>query len=106
MVLDDEQVLRYGDILNHFEEIDSVAYTQEGYFADCLARRSMACSTLSGTTADYCYNIDRQRPFGIFQRSLRGRLDRHCQRRTGADRTGKCRLYGGTSAGRGEHHPV
>ena len=63
MVLDDEQVLRYGDILNHFEEIDSVAYTQEGYFADCLARRSMACSTFerdnSGFTATISTDKDR-----------------------------------------------
>ena len=63
MVLDDEQALRYGDILNHFEGLNSVSYTESGYFADCLARRSMSCSSFerdnSGFTATIQADKDR-----------------------------------------------
>lgn len=63
MVLDDEQALRYGDILNHFEGLNSVSYTESGYFADCLARRSMSCSSFerdnSGFTATIQAGKDR-----------------------------------------------
>ena len=45
MVLDDEQALRYGDILNHFEGLNSVSYTESGYFADCLPQRSKRIRT-------------------------------------------------------------
>ena len=63
MVLDDEQALRYGDILNHFEGLNSVSYTESGYFADCLARRSMSRSSFerdnSGFTATIQADKDR-----------------------------------------------
>ena len=63
MVLDDKQALRYGDILNHFEGLNSVSYTESGYFADCLARRSMSCSSFerdnSGFTATIQADKDR-----------------------------------------------
>lgn len=63
MVLDDEQALRYGDILNHFEDAKGVTYTKSGYYADCLARRSMSCSSFTrdnqGFTATITADKDR-----------------------------------------------
>lgn len=97
MVLDDEQALRYGDILNHFEGLNSVSYTESGYFADCLARRSMSCSSFERDNSGFTRHriqADKDRRFFSESRNV-SRMERHRQRRTGADRAGERRLYGG-----------
>lgn len=44
MVLDNEQSAKYAGILTHFDEVKSTYYSEEGYLADCEARRATACS--------------------------------------------------------------
>lgn len=66
MVLDDDQAMRYGDILNHFENVDSAVYTEEGYFADCLARRSMACSSFARDNQGFTATIDAEKDRLVF----------------------------------------
>ena len=66
MVLDDEQALRYDGVLNHFENLDSVSYTEAGYLADCLARRSMACTAFERDNGGFSASIDADKDRLVF----------------------------------------
>lgn len=63
MVLNEEQVAKYQDILEPAVGNTSFSYTQEAYYNDCLQRQSMACSDFTydsyGFTAHYTSDKER-----------------------------------------------
>lgn len=63
IVLSDEQVEKYKDILKPALGNTTLSYTEEAYYNDCLARKSMACSDFTynsyGFTANYTSDKER-----------------------------------------------
>lgn len=56
VVLDDDQILRYGDILQD-AQTGSMSFTQDAYYKDCLARRASSCSTFSRDNTGFTAQI-------------------------------------------------
>lgn len=47
IVLDDEQIEKYGSLMTPVEDASSLAYTEEAYYHDCEARKETSCSSFS-----------------------------------------------------------
>ncbi len=47
IVLDDEQIEKYGILMTPVEDASSLAYTEEAYYQDCEARKETACTSFS-----------------------------------------------------------
>ena len=47
IVLDDDQVKNYSDILENINTTEPILYTKNSYFNDCLARKNDSCSYFS-----------------------------------------------------------
>lgn len=57
MVLTDEQVKKYGDILSHHEKLSDYQYTEEEYFNDCNNRKKLTCSSMKFDNSKYTAEI-------------------------------------------------
>ena len=66
MVLDDEQIVRYSDILTPVDNVNEFEYTQNAYFDDCLSRKQTVCSEFERDNRGFTAKITTQEDELVF----------------------------------------
>lgn len=65
IVLDEEQIKRHSDILTNIKDGESIEYTKNAYFADCISRKNESCNYFSydkfGFSAKFENNTDKDK---------------------------------------------
>lgn len=57
MVLSDEQIEKYGNILKHDDKLSDYNYTQTEYFKDCEERKKLTCSSIDFQNSKFTAKI-------------------------------------------------